>query len=76
MSGKLANTYSMARDQHLLEREREREREREIACTHVTLDGFIVFYGISTLEGYLIPNPVYIHVVYIHDLLANYLFVT
>ena len=34
------------------------------------------FYGISTLVGYLIPNPVYIYISNIQDLKTNSLWVT
>ena len=32
--------------------------------------GFVLFYGISTLKGYLISNPLYSHISNIYDLLS------
>ena len=28
----------------------------------------VIFYGISTIEGYLLPNPVYTYILNIYDL--------
>ena len=36
--------------------------------TEIKIDWLVVLYGISTLVGYLMPNPVYIHIINIHDL--------
>ena len=33
----------------------------------MAMEGLIVFYGISTFVGYLIPNPVYTYVLNIYD---------
>ena len=30
--------------------------------------GFVGFYGISIIVGYLMPNPVYTHIINIYDL--------
>ena len=30
--------------------------------------GFVVFYGISTIEGYLMANPIYTYIFNIYDL--------
>ena len=30
--------------------------------------GLVGFYGISTIIGYLMPNPLYTHILNIHDL--------
>ena len=32
------------------------------------VDGLVGFYDISTIVGYLIPNPVYTYTLNIHDL--------
>ena len=32
--------------------------------------GLVVFYGISTIVGYLMPNPLYTYILYIHDLVG------
>ena len=35
----------------------------------ISIHGWRVkFYGISTREGYLMPNPVYTYILYIYDL--------
>ena len=36
----------------------------------------VVFYGISTLVGYLMPNPVYTYISDMYDLEMNSLWVT
>ena len=36
--------------------------------SNFTQSGLVVFYSISTLMGYLMPNPVYTHIIYIYDL--------
>ena len=38
----------------------EREKYKYIRITKLV--GWLLFYGISTLEGYLMPNPVYIYI--------------
>ena len=30
--------------------------------------GWVGFYGISTIVGYLMPNPLYTYILYIYDL--------
>ena len=34
----------------------------EVKVKSATCFGLVVFYGISTLVGYLMPNPVYIYI--------------
>ena len=36
--------------------------------TEVSLTGLVGFYGISTIAGYLIPNPLYTYILNIYDL--------
>ena len=40
-------------------REREREREREIQSLGWLVGWLVGFYDISTITGYLMPDPVY-----------------
>ena len=45
------------------------------SCWRSIKFGLVVFYGISTLLGYLMPNPVYTYILYIYDLKVNSLYV-
>ena len=33
----------------------------------------VLFYGISALEDYLMPNPIYTYILYIYDLITDIL---
>ena len=50
-------------------RERERDRNIESDKENKWL-GFILFYGISTIVGYLMPNPLYTYILNIYDLVG------
>ena len=34
--------------------------------------GWVMFYGISTIEGYLMPNPFYAYILNIYDLVGSH----
>ena len=58
------------------DREKWRDRGRDIRAGGTTWWWWwYIFYGISTIEGYLIPNPVhtYIYILYMYDLLGGWL---
>ena len=57
------------------DREKWRKRVRDIRASGTTWwwwwFGLVVFYGISTLVGYLKPNPLYAYIYYIYDFMWN-----
>ena len=52
------------------DRDRWQEKERGNPCYYVKEPGLVWFYGISTIVGYLRPNPPYTYILNIYDLVG------